>query len=137
MPDRSARVRFNGALERLTRHIPRTVLNERMLRTKIVCTLGPATSFPERVRALVEGGMNVARINMSHGDHDADGCPALREPTDPGNGCISTRFAGRASPCDHVDEGPERHTELPAQYLKERGVRNRSFLAVELLLDRG
>ena len=70
MPDRSARVRFNGALERLTRHIPRTVLNERMLRTKIVCTLGPATSSPERVRALVEGGMNVARINMSHGDHE-------------------------------------------------------------------
>ena len=41
-----------------------------MLRTKIVCTLGPATSSPERVRALVEGGMNVARINMSHGDHE-------------------------------------------------------------------
>ncbi len=41
-----------------------------MLRTKIVCTLGPATSTPERVRALVEGGMNVARLNMSHGDHE-------------------------------------------------------------------
>ena len=41
-----------------------------MLRTKIVCTLGPATSSPERLSALVEGGMNVARINMSHGDHE-------------------------------------------------------------------
>jgi pyruvate kinase len=41
-----------------------------MLRTKIVCTLGPATSSPERIRALVEAGMNVARLNMSHGDHD-------------------------------------------------------------------
>ena len=41
-----------------------------MLRTKIVCTLGPATSSPERIRALVEGGMDVARINMSHGDHE-------------------------------------------------------------------
>ena len=41
-----------------------------MLRTKIVCTLGPATCSPERVRALVEGGMNMARINMSHGDHE-------------------------------------------------------------------
>ena len=41
-----------------------------MLRTKIVCTLGPATSSPERIHALVEGGMNVARLNMSHGDHE-------------------------------------------------------------------
>lgn len=41
-----------------------------MLRTKIVCTLGPATSSPDAARALVEGGMDVARINMSHGDHE-------------------------------------------------------------------
>jgi len=41
-----------------------------MLRTKIVCTLGPASSSPERIRALLEAGMNVARLNMSHGDHD-------------------------------------------------------------------
>ena len=41
-----------------------------MLRTKIVCTLGPATCSPERVRALVEGGMNMARINMSHGGYE-------------------------------------------------------------------
>lgn len=39
-------------------------------RTKIVCTLGPATSSPERVRALVEAGMDVARLNFSHGSHD-------------------------------------------------------------------
>jgi pyruvate kinase len=38
-----------------------------MLRTKIVCTLGPATSDRETIQDLVEGGMNVARINMSHG----------------------------------------------------------------------
>lgn len=40
-----------------------------MRRTKIVCTLGPATDPPERMRALVEAGMNVARLNFSHGDH--------------------------------------------------------------------
>lgn len=39
-------------------------------RTKIVCTLGPASSSPERVRALVEAGMDVARLNFSHGNHD-------------------------------------------------------------------
>jgi pyruvate kinase len=38
-------------------------------RAKIVCTLGPATSSPERIRELVEAGMDVARLNMSHGTH--------------------------------------------------------------------
>ncbi len=38
-------------------------------RAKIVCTLGPATATPERIRALVEAGMDVARLNFSHGDH--------------------------------------------------------------------
>ena len=37
-------------------------------RTKIVCTLGPATATEERVTALVEAGMDVARLNFSHGD---------------------------------------------------------------------
>ncbi|KQR97775.1 pyruvate kinase [Williamsia sp. Leaf354] len=38
-------------------------------RTKIVCTLGPATDSAERVRELVESGMDVARLNFSHGSH--------------------------------------------------------------------
>ncbi len=40
-----------------------------MRRAKIVCTLGPATATPEIVTALVNSGMNVARLNLSHGDH--------------------------------------------------------------------
>jgi len=39
-------------------------------RTKIVCTLGPASSSRDGVRALVEAGLNVARINFSHGTHE-------------------------------------------------------------------
>jgi pyruvate kinase len=39
-------------------------------RAKIVCTLGPATATPERIRALVDAGMDVARLNFSHGTHD-------------------------------------------------------------------
>jgi pyruvate kinase len=39
-------------------------------RAKIVCTLGPATSTPEAIRALVDAGMDVARLNMSHGSHE-------------------------------------------------------------------
>ena len=38
-----------------------------MRRAKIVCTLGPATSTPERIRQLVDAGMDVARLNLSHG----------------------------------------------------------------------
>nr|WP_304045851.1 pyruvate kinase [Jatrophihabitans endophyticus] len=40
-----------------------------MRHAKIVCTLGPATDTPERARALVEAGMDVARLNFSHGEH--------------------------------------------------------------------
>ncbi|MCF6745314.1 pyruvate kinase [Blastococcus sp. KM273128] len=39
-------------------------------RAKIVCTLGPATSSAEQVTALVESGMDVARLNFSHGSHE-------------------------------------------------------------------
>ncbi|KAF2316318.1 hypothetical protein GH714_041659 [Hevea brasiliensis] len=38
-------------------------------KTKIVCTIGPSTSSREMIWKLAEVGMNVARLNMSHGDH--------------------------------------------------------------------
>ncbi len=40
-----------------------------MRRAKIVCTLGPATSSADGVRSLVAAGMDVARLNLSHGDY--------------------------------------------------------------------
>jgi pyruvate kinase len=39
-------------------------------RTKIVCTLGPASWSPERIASLIEAGMDVARINFSHGTQE-------------------------------------------------------------------
>src|SRR5437870_9875324 len=39
-------------------------------RTKIVATIGPASSTPEKVRQLVDAGMDAARLNLSHGTHD-------------------------------------------------------------------
>jgi pyruvate kinase len=39
-------------------------------RTKIVATIGPASSTPDMVRALVHAGMDAARLNLSHGTHD-------------------------------------------------------------------
>ncbi|MFX0538745.1 pyruvate kinase [Ornithinimicrobium sp. Y1847] len=41
-----------------------------MRRAKIVCTLGPATASEEQITALVEAGMDVARLNLSHGSHE-------------------------------------------------------------------
>ncbi|MBO9554420.1 pyruvate kinase [Cellulomonas sp.] len=42
-----------------------------MRRAKIVCTIGPATESAEQLQALVDAGMDVARINRSHGDTEA------------------------------------------------------------------
>ena len=39
-------------------------------RVKIVCTMGPATASAERMLGLVEAGMDVARLNFSHGSHE-------------------------------------------------------------------
>src|SRR5215204_7438516 len=53
-------------------------------RAKIVCTIGPATATPERIRGLVDAGMDVARLNFSHGTHEdhAQAYALVREASD-------------------------------------------------------
>ena len=46
-----------------------SVEGDRMRRSKIVVTLGPASASRERIRELIEAGMDVARLNFSHGTH--------------------------------------------------------------------
>jgi len=52
-----------------------------MRKTKIVCTLGPATDPPDVLRAMIDAGLDVARINFSHGLHEEhkDRVDAIRE----------------------------------------------------------
>jgi pyruvate kinase len=44
-----------------------------MKRTKIIATIGPACGSKEKIGQLIEAGINVARINFSHGDHQSNG----------------------------------------------------------------
>ena len=41
-----------------------------MKKTKIICTMGPNTNDRELMKKLVENGMDIARFNFSHGDHE-------------------------------------------------------------------
>ncbi|BAH50946.1 pyruvate kinase [Rhodococcus opacus] len=56
-------------IERSAAHTAQPGLLSTSRRTKIVCTLGPATATGDRIRELVESGMDVARLNFSHGEH--------------------------------------------------------------------
>src|SRR5205823_13913556 len=52
-----------------------------MRRTRIVCTLGPASASREAILELARAGMDVARLNFSHGEHAwrAERCRLVRE----------------------------------------------------------
>lgn len=39
-------------------------------KTKIICTMGPATDDDEVLKDLMRSGMDIARLNFSHGDHE-------------------------------------------------------------------
>ena len=41
-----------------------------MRRAKIVATIGPASGTPDKLRELILAGVNVVRVNMSHGEHE-------------------------------------------------------------------
>jgi pyruvate kinase len=84
-------------------------------RTKILATIGPATASPERLDALIEAGMDAARLNFSHGTHEehAARARAIRE---------ASERAGRPVALVADLQGPKlRLGDLPAPVLLVRG----------------
>ena len=63
-------------------HEPRAIIPflHRMRKTKIICTLGPATEKAEMVRQLIQKGADVFRFNMSHAEHGWVRPVSLMEP---------------------------------------------------------
>jgi pyruvate kinase len=104
-------------------------------RTKIVCTLGPSTANEETLRGLMEAGMNVARVNFSHGTHDqhASTIAMVRRLAEESGRPIAIlgdlqgpriRIGDLASPINLkvgedivlVHEGEEKNGEIPVTY---------------------
>jgi pyruvate kinase len=44
-----------------------------MKKTKIVCTIGPSSEQKDQLKSLIEAGMNVMRMNFSHGSYEEQG----------------------------------------------------------------
>ena len=64
-------------------------------RTKIVCTIGPASNTPDRIRDLIEAGMDVARLNFSHGEpREHQAALALIRSTSAALGSTSLLWSG-------------------------------------------
>jgi hypothetical protein len=59
---------LSGYWQQIPADTPATVRQPRR-QTKIVCTLGPSSTAPDVILALARAGMDVARLNFSHGTH--------------------------------------------------------------------
>ena len=62
-----------------------------MKKTKIVCTIGPASSDLETAKKMIKAGMNVARFNMSHGNHESHGAlvSIIKKAREEMNACVA------------------------------------------------
>ncbi len=82
---------------------------------KIVCTLGPSSNTKEKISSLVKAGMNVARLNFSHGTHETHGhlIDLIREISDE-MGIAITILQDLQGPKMRIGKLPEGGVELTA-----------------------
>ncbi len=82
-------------------------------RTKIVCTIGPASEAPEKLAALANLGMNVARLNFSHGDHEEHcAITQLKKSVKTGHYHNSFRYKRTRNPLHMIWKWCEFHTGI-------------------------
>ncbi|MGA2641133.1 MAG: pyruvate kinase [Spirochaetia bacterium] len=130
-----------------------------MRKTKIVCTLGPATEEPSILAELLQSGMNVARFNMAHGTHDYHAAmikrlreasrstgipvallidikgPEVRTGIVPGNGTVELRAGSEVVLT--VDDAPCTAERVSISYmdLPDQAVRGMHILIADGLID--
>ena len=96
-------------------------------RVKIIASLGPATATPEAVRALVDAGMDAARLNLSHGTHEwhRDACARVRAAADAAGRAVGV-MADLAGPKIRLGVVPRRagHGSRPAPSSRSRPSRS-------------
>ena len=98
-----------------------------MKKTKIICTMGPNTNDAGLMRALVQNGMDIARFNFSHGDHEGAESPDGYAKEDPGGrkqaGGDSSGYQGAGDPYRDIKRWEE---DQPAGrqplYIDDRGI---------------
>ncbi|HEV8540118.1 MAG TPA: pyruvate kinase [Nitrospiraceae bacterium] len=92
-----------------------------MRKAKIVCTIGPASEKPEMLDRLIESGMDVVRLNFSHGTHDSHGraIKAVREAANRRRATVAImqdlqgpRIRVGALPASGVDVAPDQRVRL-------------------------
>ena len=101
---------FRLTASRLHPQPPTDSEHTRMRRAKIVATLGPATSTYEMVRAIIDAGVDVARMNLSHGDysvHEANFANVRRAADDAGRPvAVLVDLQGPKIRLGKFDDGP-------------------------------
>ena len=66
-------------------------------KTKIVATIGPASDSREMLADMISAGMNVARLNLSHGSHDEHQARLDQIDQASGDGCLWRKLEGNTA----------------------------------------
>jgi hypothetical protein len=93
-------------------------ISTKQRRTKIVCTIGPASWSEEGIATLMDAGMNIARFNFSHGDHEGHGAvlDRLRKVAMEKSRNIAGTYSTTTTTSIHLDFVRSRHHDSYAAH---------------------